>query len=416
MLIPVSLVLLLIAGGGSAYAYMQYRQSPERVLPKMFTAMRTVSAMSLVLDAEVTATGIRDEEEGVFTAGARVEGVTSFEKHPSMQMQLTIDGSSQIGEEETRVFSLGLEQRTQGKEATFLKITNLPPIPLPMVGSMEQFEDILVNRWIAVGGTRAVTDLLGADVAEKIDAFTESRTPSDEDIADVIDKLSSAFAGVVDVTETKGVDEVDRKQSYGYAFTFDKEAFFDALYDISATDPEKYPEDDIDKLEQKAKYIKNITGEIWVDVTSFYVNRFDVSFDAVSTEDGGLRADVAISLQPKGYNMEVAVEAPEDAVTLAQLMQEMVEKFMGEAEALRADDDADGLSFEDETVYGTDPANPDTDGDGFMDGVEVDGGYDPNGPGKLVRKSGPLDAEDILGGSSMSLREEDFSDTAGLGE
>jgi len=36
------------------------------------------------------------------------------------------------------------------------------------------------------------------------------------------------------------------------------------------------------------------------------------------------------------------------------------------------DSDNDGLSDEDEEVYGTDPLNPDTDGDGLMDGTEVD--------------------------------------------
>ena len=28
------------------------------------------------------------------------------------------------------------------------------------------------------------------------------------------------------------------------------------------------------------------------------------------------------------------------------------------------------------TLYGTDPMNPDTDGDGYTDGAEVAGGYD----------------------------------------
>ena len=42
-----------------------------------------------------------------------------------------------------------------------------------------------------------------------------------------------------------------------------------------------------------------------------------------------------------------------------------------------ADEDLDGLVAEQEFVNGTDPQNPDTDGDGFMDGIEVQNGYDP---------------------------------------
>ena len=39
------------------------------------------------------------------------------------------------------------------------------------------------------------------------------------------------------------------------------------------------------------------------------------------------------------------------------------------------DDDQDGLL--DETPFGTDPSNPDSDGDGHLDGVEVEAGTNP---------------------------------------
>jgi hypothetical protein len=44
------------------------------------------------------------------------------------------------------------------------------------------------------------------------------------------------------------------------------------------------------------------------------------------------------------------------------------------------DSDQDGLSNVEEKMYGTDPYNPDTDGDGYTDGAEVKSGYDPLKP------------------------------------
>ncbi|HFC76674.1 MAG TPA: hypothetical protein ENJ27_00365 [Candidatus Moranbacteria bacterium] len=44
------------------------------------------------------------------------------------------------------------------------------------------------------------------------------------------------------------------------------------------------------------------------------------------------------------------------------------------------DTDQDGLSDQEEVVYGTDPKNPDSDGDGYSDGTEVKSGYDPLKP------------------------------------
>ncbi|MEI7451572.1 MAG: thrombospondin type 3 repeat-containing protein [Candidatus Falkowbacteria bacterium] len=50
------------------------------------------------------------------------------------------------------------------------------------------------------------------------------------------------------------------------------------------------------------------------------------------------------------------------------------------------DSDHDGLSNYDEIcIYNTNPNNADTDGDGYDDGAEVKGGYNPNGAGKLIK-------------------------------
>ncbi|MBI4437937.1 calcium-binding protein [Candidatus Uhrbacteria bacterium] len=52
-------------------------------------------------------------------------------------------------------------------------------------------------------------------------------------------------------------------------------------------------------------------------------------------------------------------------------------------DVLTEDDDEDGLTNEEEARYGTDPQSPDTDDDGYLDGAEIDAGYNPNGPGRL---------------------------------
>ncbi|MEA3450171.1 MAG: hypothetical protein U9Q85_04355 [Patescibacteria group bacterium] len=59
------------------------------------------------------------------------------------------------------------------------------------------------------------------------------------------------------------------------------------------------------------------------------------------------------------------------------------DEFLQEAFEKNIDSDNDGLGDVEEREYGTDINNSDTDGDGFLDGDEVDGGYDPLGEGSL---------------------------------
>lgn len=54
--------------------------------------------------------------------------------------------------------------------------------------------------------------------------------------------------------------------------------------------------------------------------------------------------------------------------------------------------DLDGDGLLDESAWGTDPRNPDTDGDGWGDGTEVDAGADPTDPDDVPYVGGwPLD-------------------------
>lgn len=61
------------------------------------------------------------------------------------------------------------------------------------------------------------------------------------------------------------------------------------------------------------------------------------------------------------------------------------EVYLYKTNPLSLDTDADNLSDNDEiNVYKTDPLNQDTDGDTYPDGVEIAGGYNPLGEGKLI--------------------------------
>lgn len=74
------------------------------------------------------------------------------------------------------------------------------------------------------------------------------------------------------------------------------------------------------------------------------------------------------------------------------------------------DSDQDGLSDEEERSYGTDSTNPDSDGDGYSDGVEVKSGYDPlkAAPGDRIISSNTEESLSSVADKSLT---ENFSAT-----
>lgn len=81
------------------------------------------------------------------------------------------------------------------------------------------------------------------------------------------------------------------------------------------------------------------------------------------------------------------------------------------------DSDSDGLSNEEERLYGTDPLVKDTDGDGYSDGAEVRGGYDPlvKAPGdRIIQKTSVSESSVSSDASKENLTKKVSESVAGL--
>lgn len=86
----------------------------------------------------------------------------------------------------------------------------------------------------------------------------------------------------------------------------------------------------------------------------------------------------AVSEQPVGEEPQ-AVDTDKDGLTDEE------EATLGTSPR-SSDTDRDELyDYEEVNVYHTNPLSKDSDGDSYEDGVEITGGYDPNGPGKLLQ-------------------------------
>ncbi|MDO8566377.1 MAG: hypothetical protein Q7S04_04340 [Candidatus Moranbacteria bacterium] len=79
------------------------------------------------------------------------------------------------------------------------------------------------------------------------------------------------------------------------------------------------------------------------------------------------------------------------------------------------DSDQDGLSNDEEKLYGTNPFNKDTDGDGYSDGIEVESGYDPlrHAPGDKIIKENKIASVPVQG-ETENLTQKVSGEIAGI--
>ncbi|MFA6897034.1 MAG: hypothetical protein WCQ96_02000 [Patescibacteria group bacterium] len=156
------------------------------------------------------------------------------------------------------------------------------------------------------------------------------------------------------------------------------------------------------KFKKMVDYVmQKVSIEIWIGKSDNLVHRFRVSGDfngddvkgfysklgevyggsyssENGTQDEGMSFNVDYTLSD--FN-SAKVREPEGAKDFAEVMEKLksINPNMAVAAASSSalDTDVDGLSDEQEKVYGSDASKPDTDGDGYKDGDEIKNGYDP---------------------------------------
>lgn len=82
------------------------------------------------------------------------------------------------------------------------------------------------------------------------------------------------------------------------------------------------------------------------------------------------------------------------------------------------DADQDGLTNEEEQLYGTDPQKADTDGDGYSDGAEVRSGYDPLKPSpgdKILPEKKPSETQETSPQKTPATSEISSQETPNVG-
>jgi hypothetical protein len=130
---------------------------------------------------------------------------------------------------------------------------------------------------------------------------------------------------------------------------------------------------DEDVAEMQLYYDNNVdfAGEIWINTEDMVPYKLTMHTSR-EDDESGTHAYASVTILFTSFNKELNIGEPTNAID-----------FIAERKAGYNDDDNDGLLNYREEKFGTNKNNPDSDGDGYLDGDEVRNGYDPLGPGQL---------------------------------
>jgi hypothetical protein len=378
-----AIALALFVLGGAAYYFLL--PSPSRVMAKMAKQFPDIKSARFGTEYSVTIKGPvtssdSSTENGLrrspatptpeptpqeFTVAAKTNIAVNAKDLKNPKLGAALDVTVKTGGESYRAAG---ELRTLGQTG-YGKIDEIPSLG-DLTGELETIKGL----WIKF-------DL---DQQE-----SQGSSLTQEQLDKIRDAIRNSQA--VKITKSLKSEQLDGQAMYHYQYAISKDALVDTLAKLAETTGEKPSADDIAKAKNDLKDVQFKDGEIWIGKKDLLPHKLTLGLEASNKEMGSLTLTTTTTL--KDVNKDVSVTAPEKWKTL-----EEVERMIS------GDSDEDGLSLQEEQAYGTDPNKADTDGDGFKDGDEVNRGFNPKGPGRVVSPNEePLLIDDTPSATSSEL-------------
>lgn len=400
-------LFIFILTGGGVYAYSNYFISPERILFKSLAKMSDIKSAeySGQLNFESFDTGLFDN---VNEDGALPFDMSSLTGQNS-KFSFQVNALSDVGDIYNPKFMIKLasapeadktpsdaggEVRFFGKDKLY---ANLTDIPADFFGGLDL--SLLEEKWIEF----ELKDFIKNEASDTESTKDNSKNPPE--IMFKLETIKESLPSLIKLMAQTADEKVDDVEAYHYEVLFDSEKIARLYFDL-VTENKNFTELQKNSLKEKAGTLGLTKGDIWVGKKDLLIYKINL---VINQKNGVSKTE--LSLKIKNHDMPVVIETPSEAKTLKELMSDILASILsgGNTETISTGDanmtldlltststsatvqeitpeDLDGdllNNVDEEAVWHTDPNNPDTDGDGYLDGYEVKNGFNPNGEGKL---------------------------------
>ena len=366
-LILVLIAVLALVGCQNPFS----KEKPEEVIAGMLAKLSSLESVSF----KTIITSIQDTSGD--TTNLKIEGQSNFANQENSAATITVDLAMKSDQD----FNLT-------GSAIFMESDLY--LKLDQLSEPEQVEalGIELNKWYAISSEiMEMGQLFGYQ--SFVEDAEQSAELTDQQKQEL--KLLISNANLIKVDQALEEETVAGQECYHYRISVDQIAadqfFTDLLVIIGDSESNTLGISATGLIEDYFSEQKDRTYEVWIDKDSHWLTR--VATKTVTMNDIiQTKTDSSLILELSEHNQQFNISAPTEAeeYDFTQLYSSMFLGMQGlESQELdlEKDTDQDGLADYVESVYQTDPENPDTDGDGFSDGEELEHGYNPLGEGGI---------------------------------
>ena len=402
----ISIAILGVALVVGAVVWSRARSNPEDVLREMTAAMSRVKSAHFKLEANLSG-----QVASPLSLPEVLPPAQSTESSVNLVLEGDVDGHNPefplfgtvlafTGSEGEKNSVFAGEIRHRDKK-TYARLSS--------ASAGDQFDlSAILNQWGVFDGEE-LRQQFGGAAAEKSEDKKDLTKEKIERLRQLAGK--TRFLAVVETLKQESVDGVSTFHFRVKINQPELRAFLIEAGKIS-NDGKEPTEEELKSLDDFAEKIGGANIELWIGRGEKLLWRVLASGKLENQAQGG-EAAWTLNLVLSHHNEPVAIETPEDAKPFQQVLGlllgglinlpasgervgTIIDLNNGEGTELPlpapglvpgqlniADGDADGLTDDLETFYGTNPADPDTDDDGVSDGEEVNSGKNPKGEGGL---------------------------------
>jgi hypothetical protein len=426
LIIGLSIIAVALIGAGGVWGYFQYyAKSPEVQILESLAQFENIKSTSY--DANILVSGESNPEKLI----SEVFGSDSSSTPKMYTVNLGLSGGSDLNDEKSPAsnlnFSLSLKRNEEIQPEVkfqlldkdkiyYFRLQTFPQIA--SVGHYSEFVNEFTNKWIEFNYSK-ISEEFGS-LMEDLKKKVSSTGPSEQDSKAVIDSIKkiAVLNPPLQVTKTFPDEVINGVKARHYGYTLNPQNIQLIMQELvkneSITGIHKKDSDDVNFFLEK---IENFSGEIWIGKEDLHAYKNFISFD-IKDQKEFQKGKFAMTVNLKNFNAPLNIQKPSESTSFEEVMNKFMEIQMQKAmekemEKLNAeenafmftststefgikplsatnndwetDSDKDGLSEKEETlIWKTNPNNPDTDGDGYLDGAETKSGYDPLQKGKKL--------------------------------